>query len=108
MIGIGTLLASAWRANHHAPAFVETIPSNYGTAGSLTHWRDRRTDLILAPTAGQDPRLKRFNGVLPIVWRLRVVDDAKIAAVANRAPATNGQPASYTPPRVASLGSVLK
>lgn len=109
-LGIGTLLHSSWRDNHFAPDFVEVVPSNYGTTGSLAHWRDRRTDTILSPVAGADPRLRRFNGLIPAVWRLRVLDDAKIAAIESRAPGSFGAPVAFTPPRTASLlgGNVLK
>jgi hypothetical protein len=102
-LGVGTLLTSAWRANAFAPAVVEVVPANYGTAGSRTHWRDRRTDTILSPTAGADPRVKRYNGLIPTVFRLRVLDDAKLAAVEARSPRQFGAPVTFTPARTASL-----
>jgi hypothetical protein len=85
---------------------IEVVPANYGTHGSATHWRDRRTDTVLAPTAGQDPRLKRYNGLLPTVFRLRVLDDAKLAAVAAKSPRPFGAPVTFAPPRSASLAQL--
>jgi hypothetical protein len=102
-IGLGSLLHSAWRENAFAPAVVEVVPANYGTAGSRAHWRDRRTDTVIAPTAGQDPRLPRYNGLIPTVFRLRVLDDAKLAAVAQKSPRPFGAPVTFAPPRTASL-----
>lgn len=102
-IGVGTMLHSAWRANAFAPAVVEVVPANYGTAGSRAHWRDRRTDTILAPDAGADPRLPRYNGLIPTVFRLRVLDEAKIQAVVARSPRPFGAPVTFTPARTASL-----
>jgi hypothetical protein len=102
-IGVGTLLHSAWRANAFAPAVVEVVPANYGTAGSRVNWRVRRTDTILAPDAGADPRLKRYNGLIPTVFRLRVLDAAKLAAVEARSPRPFGAPLTFTPSRTASL-----
>lgn len=99
-IGVGESIAVAWRVNTHAPAFVEVIPSNYGTAGSRADTRRRRTDVILAPA---DPRLPTFNGLLPVPWRRRVTDEAQVAAVQARAPQTLGLPVNFAQPRVASL-----
>lgn len=105
-IGVGTLLHSAWRANAFAPTIVEVVPANYGTAGSRTHWRDRRFDTVLSPTAGQDPRLKRYNGLLATVFRMRVLDDAKLDAVARKSPRPLGAPVTFAPPRNASLAQL--
>lgn len=115
-LSIGALIESAWRPNHFAAGFVETVPSNFGTTGSFADYRRRRFDTILAPDAGADPRTRRYNGLIPIVWRLRVLDDAKLAAVEARSPRQFGAPVSFTPPRPASLlspgqpnaGSLLK
>jgi len=101
MIGVSTLLGTAWRDNHFAPTVVEILPANYGTEGSRAHYRDRRTDTLLV--SGQDPRIRRFNGLFPVLWRLRVVDKAKIAAVEAKAPTQLGTPVSFAQPRNASL-----
>ena len=102
-IGVGTLITGAWRANRYAAGYVEVVPANFGHIGSRTHWRDRRFDTIVAPVSGADPRAHRYNGLLPIVWRLRVLDSAKLAAVEARSPRPFGQPVAFTPPRTASL-----
>jgi hypothetical protein len=100
-LGVATFLGAAWRANKFAPTVIEVLPANYGTEGSRTHWRDRRTDTILV--SGQDPRIRRYNGLIPVIWRLRVVDKAKVAAVEARAPQTLGTPVTFAQPRTASL-----
>lgn len=100
MLGVGEFVATAWRPNLHAVAFTEVVPSNYGTAGSQSDLRRRRTDFILSPP---DPRIPLFNGLLTVLWRRRVVDTAKVAAVASRAPQTLGLPVTFTTPPTASL-----
>jgi hypothetical protein len=100
-LGVATFLGSAWRHNKLAPTVIEVLPANYGTEGSRAHYRNRRTDTILV--SGQDPRIRRWNGLIPIVWRLRVVDKAKVASVEAHAPQTLGTPVTFTQPRTASL-----
>lgn len=103
-LGVGESIAVAWRLSTHAPAFVEVIPSNYGTAGSRADTRRRRTDVVLSPP---DPRLPTYNGLLPVPWRRRVNDDARIAAVQSQAPQTLGLPVNFAQPRVASLRTAV-
>jgi hypothetical protein len=102
VLGVGEFVAVAWRVNTHAVAHVEVIPANYGTAGSRAGTRRRRTDVIISPP---DPRLPLYNGMLPVQWRRRVVDTAKVAAVQARAPQTIGLPVNFATPRVASLST---
>lgn len=99
-LGVGELVRVAWRLSSHAPARVEVIPSNYGTAGSRSDVRRRRTDVVLPAS---DPRLAVYNGLLPVAWRTRVDDSGNVVAVAARAPQTLGRPMNFTAPRVASL-----
>lgn len=89
-----------WRENNLRQAHVETIPANFGTAGSLADYRRRRTDVVVAPP---EPRLRAFNGLIPLGWRLRVLDDAKVSAVASHAQQPAGQSVSFKSPRTASL-----
>lgn len=104
MLGVGEFVTVAWRLNTHAPAHMEVIPSNYGTAGSRAGTRRRRTDVVISPP---DPRIPTYNGLLTVPWRRRVVDTGKIAAVTSRAPQTIGLPVNFANPRVASLANRL-
>lgn len=100
MLGLATLMRSAWRPHTHVPATVAVVPGNFGTTGSLADYRRRASYTIIAPP---EPRLRPFNGLIPVVWRLRDVDAAKIAAVEANAPKSFGAPVQFTPPRTASL-----
>lgn len=100
MIGLATLVRAAWRPHTHDVAHVVIEPGNFGTTGSLADYRRRQSYTIVAPP---EPRLRPFNGLLPVVWRLRDVDAAKIAAVEAHAPRPFGAPVQFTPPRTASL-----
>lgn len=103
-VGLGSFITNGWRAPTHAAGFVEVVPANYGTAGSRAGWRQRRTATVIAPTAGSsDARLRPFNGLIPIVWRLRVVDAAKLASIEAKSPVPLGTPVVYSPVRTAAL-----
>jgi hypothetical protein len=103
-LGVGEFVGLAWRASPLEPAQVRVEHSNYGTLGSHSLWRNRRTDTIVSPP---DPRMRLWNALLPIVWRFRVMDAAKLSAVASRAPGVVGQPVTFAPPRTASLSGQL-
>lgn len=89
-----------WRASTLRPAHVEVIPANFGTTGSFADYRRRRTDVVLSPP---EPRLRAYNGLLPLGWRLRVTDDAKIAAVSSHAQQPKGTSVNFKTARTASL-----
>lgn len=108
MIGIGTLLNTSWRPNGFESGYVEQIPANFGTLGSVRR-DDRSTGTgtphtVTGPMRGsQDPRILPYNGLTPIVWRIRDVDAAKLAAVEAKSRQQFGAPVVFTPPMTASL-----
>ena len=105
MIGLATLMRAAWRPSTHTVAHPVIAAGNFGTTGSLADYRRRATYVIIAPP---EPRLNKWNGLLPVVWRLRDIDAAKIAAVEANAPKAYGAPLQYTPVRTASLSTPVR
>lgn len=93
-----------WKASNLRSAEVETIPSNFGTTGSLADFRRRRTAVVIAPP---DPRFKRYNGLIRVIFRNRVNDTDKIAAVYVPIAPTNTASLNFATPRGASLSKGL-
>lgn len=100
MLGLSTLIRSAWRPSTLDVGHVQVIPADFGTHGSLADTRRRQSYTILTPP---EPRLRLFNGLFPVVWRFRETDAAKVAAVGAMAPQTYGRSMQFTDPRTASL-----
>lgn len=101
--GVGQF-AFMWKDSNLLPAHVETIPSNFGTTGSLADYRRRRTDVVITPP---DPRMKLYNGLMRVIFRNRVNPTDAIRAVAAPIAPTNSASLNFATPRGASLSKGL-
>ena len=99
-------LTTAWRRNNFVQPHVLYDDGNYGTAGSQAAWAKYHQHYRVIPSVGptgQDPRVRKWNGIWPIVWIVRVVNQGELDAISAKAPVPLPAPVNFTPPDTASL-----